>query len=411
MPVGSTDGATSPAADPALSDTIAAILAEQTGAEGAVEPADDATPQDDAPAEQAAPASDPGDAGTPGTTAPTTSEPAATTAATGSPAAPASDTTPPPSEPDPLDGAEPFTYAVDGQTRQMEGVYRIPGEGLIVPEERVPQFQLLASRAESLERQNRDLYQRTQDLDRLTQWKTAGPDGTEQTLSGREALEAQRVSLARATAALDTVARVFAQAPTSFLTTDPQGNIVWSREAVQHLLTASQLAEETAEKSVRQSFQALATQAAAPSAPPAPNLADVAPALVQQVITQQQATGLTPEDRAFLAEQLAHYVRPATAEDVRQNPALALGESVLDPRFHALVTRTATLRTESAQAARTTQQAARFNAGQQQGRAGQTPAAPPPPTPRTASQPPAAPQGRQAQWDAVLQTALAELST
>jgi hypothetical protein len=271
-------------------------------------------------------------------------------------------------------------------------------------------MQLMASRSESLERQNRELYQRNQEFDRLSSWKIKAQDGTEQTLTGPGALEAQRVTLGQTAAALETISGVFKNSPLGLIETDAAGNIVWSQDALRNLLTEAKLASITAEQSVRNTFRTTASQ---PAPTPEVDIAQSAPVLVQNIAVQAGVKGLTADDSKFLAEQLPLYVRSATAQDVAQNPALKIGEKVIDPQFSVLVSRQGTLRAETSAVAKTATDAARFNQGQERGRSGSQKSS----SSQSQSQqsPPAAiapeHKGKQAAWDDVFKSALSEIGT
>lgn len=360
-------------------------------------------PVDDSPA-------DPSPAGAPSTTeatpAPTTDTPAApsgTTATEDTTADPSAQSSDP--APDPLAGTEPFTYTVNGETRTMAHAYRVPGEGILIEEAAVPQFQLMASRAESLESTNRTLYEQAQQYERLSQWTTTDAAGQTTTLTGREALEAARVDHAQKAAALQTLAQVFQGDPLSYLSADASGNLTWNRDALSHLMTRSELEETKAERVVRQHFASTASQ---PVAPPQIDVAASAPVIVQHYATELKATALTAEDRTALAGLLPRFVHPATQADVQGNPALTLGQPVVDPQFAGLVQQYQTLRAQATTVAKTAGDASKFNAGQHAGL--KKPAAPAPKPAASATPGTPAPKKSNTQlWEEPLSAAMAEL--
>lgn len=313
---------------------------------------------------------------------------------------------------DPLAGAEPVTITVDGQTRTLDGFYRIPGDGIVIDEDRVPAFQLMASRAEGLERQNRELYQRTQEYDRLAQWTTKAPDGTEKTLTGREAIEARDVELARVKAWSQVVesALMNPEVFASLIAVDANGNVMPARDSLRTLAIQAELAARDASDAARSTFtqryqsvtqeQQRATQQ------------EQAPQQLWQ--TAEQAWGkdfpqLTGEDKTFLSSQVRQYMRAANTQEV-QSGQFKPGELVLDPAFYAVMQDRANLRAQLAATATANTQANKFNAGQQAGRKsapkpGQSPAS-------TQQTPAAAPAKRSKQdaWDAPFQQAMQELT-
>lgn len=298
---------------------------------------------------------------------------------------------------DPLAGAEPLTYTVDGQHRTLDGVYRIPNEGIIVPEEKVSDFQRILSRADSLERIHRE---QTQAFDKLTQWTTKGQDGKETTISGREAIEAVKIENARGKAALAELVTMFQGSPLDYLTQDEKGGIVWNTQALNHLSTRAELSERNAADQVRSQFQGIQAEL---SKPPEIDVVQSAPTLVDHFATQLNVK-LAAEDKQFLASMVPRFVRPTTPEDIAANPALANEPRVIDASFGQLVQREAAKRAAQA----TTTAATTFNAAQQNGRkAPHAPAPKKPPTP----QPPVARKSNSQVWDDIFEQGKAELGS
>ncbi len=271
--------------------------------------------------------------------------------------------TPVATEPEPT----PFEFTVEGQVKTVDGVYRIPGEGMVVPEEQVPMVQRMFAQAVTLDRQVREATQRANDLERLTEWKTT-VDGKESVLTGREAMQALHVNSGTIAAALKTVSSIFAQPPTELLAQDEAGNIVWNPKAVEQLKLRSDLAERDARDAVSTRFASLA-KPATHSTPAAPtvDLRSAAPAIIRQ--TAQNAgvdlAALTPEDGNVIAGMLARFQRPATVEDQALNPALKVGEMVIDPSFADYLKDRVSLRKNAAKVAQVATDASKFNKGMQ----------------------------------------------
>lgn len=311
---------------------------------------------------------------------------------------------------DPLAGSEPVTITVDGQSRTIEGFYRIPGQGIIIDEEKVPAFQLMASRAEGLERQNRELYQRTQEYERLSEWKTKGPDGTDTTLTGRQALEARDVELAK-TKAWSQVLEESLINPALFaslVTVNEQGQIIPNVEQLRYLATRAQLASRDAADVARSRFST--TYQATTQAQHQAQLQEQAPTLLWQTADQvwgKEFPQLTPDDKTFLSSQVLRYMRPATPAEV-QAGQFKPGESVLDPSFYTVMQDRAALRAQMSATTTATISATKFNQGQQNGRK-PAPVRPVTPTPVTPTSTTPAKRGQEV-WDDVLQNALREVT-
>lgn len=95
---------------------------------------------------------------------------------------------------DPLKDAQPFTYVVDGQARTLEGAHLITGPdgqtGAIIPAAVLPALQQRLSRAEHDEAQNRELYHRVQEYERLEFKEAKGLDAFAQALTENARLTA-----------------------------------------------------------------------------------------------------------------------------------------------------------------------------------------------------------------------------
>lgn len=304
-------------------------------------------------------------------------------------------------EGDPLEGTEPFAYTVNGESKPLDWAYRVPGEGVIIPDDKVPQLEQLAERADSLDRIAREADQRVADYDRLAEWRTTGPDGKEQVYQGREAVVEMKVGFQKLAAVVQTLDRLFddPQRFQELVGVNEQGQIVPARRAIQHLQTEIRLAQATAEQDTRKQIGTLSTvpQSAGP------DLATEAPRIINMA-AGQDAKALTKDDLAYLSAQLDRYIRPTTDEDRRAFPGYR-GKEIVDAKFTALVKHTAGLRSESAKQAAAAERAGKFNAGQARGR--QPVAQPTKPTP------PARPADTQkpgkADWDTPLKEALAEM--
>lgn len=302
----------------------------------------------------------------------------------GASTAPADATATPPAV-DPLAGAEPFTYAVGDETRTMDGVYRLPGDGLYVPEDKVPQFQLIASRAETLDRQNRDLYEKNQTMERLSSWqRVTGQDASgkaiTETLTGQRGLEAQRVAMATfAVKAQAFDALLAAPNDMAGLLTevrDAEGKLTGFAvhpEGLKHFQT--QL-ENTTIKATTRARENFAKMGMAPP-PPEPSVAERAIPSINALITAHGIKDLNADDVKYLVSQFDRYVTTAN------------GQPAIDPRFLDVMKDRASLRAEQKRLATTSQSTDRFNGGMGKGLQRPAPA-------RTAAPPAPIPTGRNA---------------
>lgn len=113
---------------------------------------------------------------------------------------------------DPLAGTEPYTYGAD--KTPLEGVYRVPGEGLLIPEDRVAQFDAFVNTLHQTSQQQRD---QIAGMDRLTSWTRPGPDGTPQTLTGAAAVAAMHEDYAADRAGFTALANLVTKNPAQLL--------------------------------------------------------------------------------------------------------------------------------------------------------------------------------------------------
>lgn len=291
------------------------------------------------------------------------------------PAAPTTDATKAP-DADPLAGTEPFTYTVGDETKTMDGVFRVPGEGLYVPEDKVPHFQLIASRAETLDRQNRELYDKAQEWDRRSTWIVRDAQGKQQTLTGAAAFEARQLNHATALAQLKLYDTLFKDpnrlAELLVANQDEQGNIVsfaLNDREMRNLANERNLSVKLAQDSAR----AHLAKISAPPPPPEPDIASFAAPTISALVQQHKIAGLTPDDIAFYTEDFPRYIVTGPK-----------GERMVDPRFLTALQRTAAMRGEQKKAADAAATTGKFNGGMNQGRKGPPAAVAPKPVPSAA---------------------------
>lgn len=282
-----------------------------------------------------------------------------------------------PADDDPLAGAEPFTYTVNGQQRTFEGLTKLGDRGAIVTADALTKLQQRLSERDNLFERQQEQYQKyaalEESFNKLTQW-SVGKDqqtGQERVLTGADAVQAQRVMLGRSVATLQVLAKALDD-PEQFsrlvsVVDDGQGGlaIVPDRHAIEHLKTLADNAAMRAEQSVAQHFANLRSslkavpQTSTPEAPQTATTLEPTQALesVKGFVTQLDVKGLTKEDEEFLAESLPRYVRPATAEERAQYNS----PTVVDISFGKLIQRTAQMRASVATTASAASQAAKEN--------------------------------------------------
>lgn len=307
------------------------------------------------------------------TTSPTASQPASS-------AAP---------ETDPLHGASPFAVTINGQSRTFDGLHRFPGEGLLVPEDRVPWVESQLTRLDELERSAAEYQEQRDEWNRLTAWPTKDASGNAVTLTGRDGLAAQRDVLARTVATLNTMTGVLTDpaklvdmvtiAPTGRQLEDgsPEYALTVKPGAIDALKREAQLNAREVSLSARDRF---AQQAARP-APEPPSIESRAEATIAQVAQSNKLT-LSAESRAMLAEQLPLYVRATTPQERQANPSL--GPQIVDAKFLSLMQRTAALEAQQQKVAADASKVSKFNGAMNGGRQG----APPKPAPVVPSKQP-----------------------
>lgn len=309
---------------------------------------------------------------------------------------------------DPLAELQPLTFAVGNETVTVEGIHVSP-DGAIVDLEAIPKIQQEFSRARTLESANRDLYQRQQDIERVTSWKTRDAQGQEQTLTGIPAVEAMRTTLASAGAALQTLTAALKGDPADLVgvVTDPQTGqpkLVWDPKAIEYLTTRSALAEQQAAIQARAFVQQIAQSARVEQQD-----AQVPQQLWASVETNwlKDFPQLTVEDKQALGQKFQRYIRPANDQEVAGGQ-FKRGERVVDPDFYGELKYLAGLRDTLVKTNQTSQAAGKFNAGQTQAR---TANAKPQQKAPAKSATPAKPArvGKQEAWQAPLDAALAEM--
>lgn len=258
----------------------------------------------------------------------------------------------PPTEPAPVAAVpeiepEPFTFTVDGKPETIAGAMVIKGDGLYVPEEQVPHFQLLASQAKTLDRQVRELHDKQKaeasQWDRRTAFSFKDDKGVQQTVTGQQGWESHRLKAVADETALSTVVAHLSD-PTRFASLvdyvryDQQGKVMskemaeavdengravyagsnWipslKQDAWQNIVRESSMSIREKQFALRQEFGELAK----PLPPAEPTADSFAGGTIEQLATQHGLSALTPADKQFLASHFATYTRAATPEERAQ---------------------------------------------------------------------------------------------
>lgn len=314
-----------------------------------------------------------------------------------------------PQDDDPFKDAKPMAYMVNGESRSLNGTFHLPGEGVYIPEAEVPAFQMLASRADALSTQLDSLTAEQQALNPLLSWT---PPGANQPVSGRAAIEALHLSRAELMAEVKAYQTMLSDPENlrNFLVANEDGSLAWNQLGAKNFLLELDLTKQRVGSAIRDHFAKFGAQSA-PANPASPSFdarakgAEIVDlAIKNSADSPTWAAHLSPEDKTFLAGIAHRYVRPATAEDVRKNPALKVGSPFLEGEFIDLTRERGMKAGEAARAASTAAEANKFNQGMN---GGKKPVAPPK---RPPSQPPATAKkpSKQDQWDGPLSEFLTE---
>ena len=262
-----------------------------------------------------------------------------------------------------LAGTEPYRHTVGTEARDIPGAYHAKGEGVFIPEDRLPEFAryldgLAAHEARATQHQTT-----ASELERATTFNVPA-QGTEaaRTLRGPDAIAHMRTELVRQQIALSTYEGILANPERyiALLAKDGEKTIL-NPEAVRSLLDGITQRQQIAAYQVRDAIGTLRTT---PAPTGAPDYSRVAPQVVTATLTSlgDAAKVLTDVDRTYLNGMMPRFVRATTADDRRANPALTLGAPIIDAGFLEVVKDRIALRGESANMATSAQAAATENA-------------------------------------------------
>lgn len=282
---------------------------------------------------------------------------------------------------DPLEGATPLTYTVNGEQRQFDGIRVLGEHGAIIDAAALPKVIQRLSERDNLYERSQAVFERHQALEdsfnRLTRWSLGrDQNGQERVLTGADAIAEQRALLARLAAANQVLGSVLD--PETFFdrygqvvgTEDTGYRVILRPDALESLQTRIENAAIKAEQAARSRFAEIrATAKSVPELPgrtPAASSDTSAPQLspesaiasVQTAIRAVGAKGLTADDEKSLAALLPRFIRPTTpAERFQTNEAF-----IIDEEFGRVVLNHAALRQSASQTAVAASDAATKNA-------------------------------------------------
>lgn len=267
-----------------------------------------------------------------------------------------------PTDDDLFDGSTPLPYTVNGESRSFDGITVLKSGGGIIEPSAMEKVARVFGERDHLFEQNKTQYEKYSTLERATAWHTKDADGKEQTLTGVPAAEAWRLHATQMSArnyVYSTAIDGMLKDPSNFaklydIFTDEQGQygpagtqyVVPSQKGFADLKReAENFARETT-LSMREQFPKVI---AAPPPPETP-ASDLAAPTIDAIAKEHAITGLSAEDKQFLAGQFERYV--LTTKEGR----------MVDPRFVDLIKRTAQTASSAAAAVTSATTAAQANA-------------------------------------------------
>lgn len=282
-----------------------------------------------------------------------TSEGTSASAPASEPLAPADATAAPdpnslvPTDQDPFEGSTPhLAYTVDGQERTFDGITVLKdGTAIIDSPETVQRLQRMAGERDHLFEKDKAQYEKYSGLEKVTSWQVPTNQRDAQgrpvyeTLTGQRGVEAMRVAHAESVARVATYEALFKdpQALASLLTVlrDEAGNVTGFELDARELKGLQRDIENATLKftnAARQNFSTLAAPVPPPPAAPTP-VSEHAMPTIEALAKQHNVTGLTVEDKAFLAAQFPQYVgadrtvNPLFLDAIKRAAQLSAGQT------------------------------------------------------------------------------------
>lgn len=271
-------------------------------------------------------------------------------ASTATQATPAAAQETPADSDDPLTGAVPFTYTVNGQAKPYDGIQEIPGHGAIVSKEALTGLRDTIQRSEHATEANKQLYQTVQQYESFEFKGQKGAQGIDSLVAEHAVMEAAIRHLAGVIENPDALAEILG---------DPNALVRMQREL-------SLIARET-KLATRGTFTAR-SQETRSKEQEATQLEQADHQTISAVIDKWGATfpSLTAQDKqealAYLAQFRSSFVRPATPDEARQ-AGVKPGERIIDEKpVHDYLERIAKHRADAASLAASTAKSASENA-------------------------------------------------
>lgn len=272
--------------------------------------------------------------------------------------APDPSSTTPTADADPLEGATPFAYVVNGQERQFEGITVLKDGGAIVDPDALEKIQRVFGERDHLYERDRERHQESQTLGKFIEWT---PPGSDKALQGVEAAKALHLSRAELMAEVRAFHTLLSDPENirKIVTADENNRLVWNEQGVENF----RLLLENTKGKVQGAVNKFFADKAQPASPQAFNPADHASTATAAAV---KALGPTPkgwsaEDKAWAEALAPRFIRLATIEDQRVNPALAVGEPMVEQQFIDLVKDRAAQRASTAKVATSAADAAKAN--------------------------------------------------
>jgi len=291
--------------------------------------------------------------------------------------------------------AKPLTYTVDGQSRTYDRLKVLDDGtdpiGLIRGKDAIQDITRRLGERDHLYETNQRQHHDLSRLERLSAWQTQGTDGRTLELTGAEGLTELRVAYGKALAENEAIVRALTDPAwlTNAIGVSEDGQVSLRQDALNYLLAQVEAGQLKTEKGIRDAIGRMVQ--AERQEPVHTDYAAQAPAMFQSVC---QTAGVDPQiftdaDRAFLQEQLvsAGYIRPATPDELRMNPAWKPGQQVIAPSFLTLVKRESERVQQAKSGAEVAQKAARENAARLKATRPQPKSAAPVTTPTTPTDP------------------------
>lgn len=243
----------------------------------------------------------------------------------------------PTTDTDPLEGSSPLAYTVNGEAKSFDGITVLKdGAGIIEPDA-MEKVQRVFTERDHLYAQSQQRYQESQALDKRLAWT---PPGATQPVSGVQAVEALHLSRAELLATVKAYEILLSDPENirSIVAANETTNALeWNRLGVDNFLLKLANTKNEVRGTVTEHFAKLGQ---APAVTPATFDAKAfAPKAVEVT-----GSKLSPEDKQWAENLAPRFIRLASAEDQQANPALVVGQPMVEQAFLDLVKERAELR-------------------------------------------------------------------